>query len=111
MIWFADILSNKKLNSKLNIYLVFITQSYFKEPKDLRLNTAQFFILKIPSKRELLQTAYNHSSDIEFRDFMNRYSILLLGTVKRYSFLVTDVTFASDDPLRLIRMFQKEYKN
>ena len=108
MIWFADILSNKKLNSKLNIYLVFITQSYFKEPKDVRLNTAQFFILKIPSKRELLQTAYNDSSDIEFRDFMNLYKKC---TVKLYSFLVTDVTLASDHPLRLIRMFQKEYKN
>ena len=103
MIWFADILSNKKLSSKLNIYLVFIAQSYFDW-----LNTAQFFILKIPSKRELLQTAYNHSSDIEFRDFMNFYKKC---TVKPYSFLVTDVTFASDNPLRLIRILQKEYKN
>ena len=54
---------NKKLNSiitklfirgrKLNIFLVFITQSYFKVPKDVRLNTSHFFIAKNPNKREL----------------------------------------------------------
>ena len=59
----ADMIHNKKLNSivtemfiggrKLNISLVFITQSYFKIPKDIRLNTSHFFIAKIPNKREL----------------------------------------------------------
>ena len=59
----ADMIHNKKLNSivtelfirgrKLNISLVFITQSYFKVPKDVRLNTTHFFIAKIPNKREL----------------------------------------------------------
>ena len=59
----ADMIHNKKLNSivtklfirerKLNIYLVFITKSYFKVPKDVRLNTSHFFISKIPNKREL----------------------------------------------------------
>ena len=58
----ADMSNNKKLNSivtelfirgtKLNIYLVFITKSYFKVPKDVRLNTPHFFIMKIPNKRE-----------------------------------------------------------
>ena len=52
---------NKKLNSivtelfirgrKLNISLAFITQSYFKVPKDARLDTKHFFIAKIPNKR------------------------------------------------------------
>ena len=65
---------NKKLNSivtelfirdrKLNISLVFITQSYFKVSKDVRLNTTHFFIAKIPNKRELQKVAINHSSDI-----------------------------------------------
>ena len=55
----ADMIHNKKLNSivtelfirgrKLNIYLVFITQSYFKVPKDVRLKTSHFFIAKIPN--------------------------------------------------------------
>ena len=66
----ADMINNKKLNSivtelfirgrKLNISLVFITQSYFKVPKDVRLNTTHFFIMKILNKRELQQIALNH---------------------------------------------------
>ena len=70
----ADMINNKKLNSivtklfirgrKLNIYLVFITQSYFKVPKDVRLNSTHFFISKIPNKRELQEIAIIHSSDI-----------------------------------------------
>ena len=66
----ADMINNKKLNSivtelfirgrKLNISLVFITQSYFKVPKDARLNTTHIFITKISNKRELQQIALNH---------------------------------------------------
>ena len=78
-----DIINNKKLNSivtglfirdrKLNISLVFITQSYFKVPKDVRQNTSHFFIAKIPKKRERQQIAINHSSDINTKDFTNIY--------------------------------------
>ena len=67
----ADMSHNKKLNSvvtelfnrgrKLNSYLAFITQSYFKVPKDVRLTTSHFFIAKIPNKRELQQIAIDHS--------------------------------------------------
>ena len=77
----ADMINNKKLNSvitelfirgrKLNISLAFITQSYFKVPKDVRRNTTHFFVMKIPNKRD-----------------------------KPYSFLVNDTTLSSDDPLR-----------
>ena len=79
----ADMIQNKKLNSivtelfirgrKLNISLVFITQSYFKVPKDVRLNTTHFFITKILSKRELQQIAINHSSDISTENLFNIY--------------------------------------
>ena len=79
----ADMINNNKLNPivtqlfirgrKLNISIVFITQSYFKVPKDVRLNFTHFFIMKIPNKRELQQIALNHSSDINFKDFMNIY--------------------------------------
>ena len=51
---------------KLNISIVFITQTYFKVPKDVRLNSTHFFIIKIPNKRELQQIALNQSSDIDF---------------------------------------------
>ena len=103
----ADMINNNKLNPivtelfirgrKLNISIVFITQSYFKVPKDVRLNSTHFFIMKIPSKRELQQIALNHSSDINFKDFMKIYKKY---TKDSYSFLVNDTTLQSDDPLR-----------
>ena len=75
----ANMLSNKKLNPtvtelfirgrKLNISLVFITQSYFAVPKNIRLNSIHYFIMKIPNKQELQQIAFTHSSDIKFRDY------------------------------------------
>ena len=82
---------------KLNISIVFITQSYFKVPKDVRLNSTHLFIRKIPNKRELHLTALNHSSDIDFKDFMKIYKKC---TAEQYSFLVNDTTLPSDDPLR-----------
>ena len=98
---------NKKLNSiitelytrgiKLDICLVFITQSYFKVPKDVGLNTSHFFIAKIPNKRELQKIAINHSSDINTKDFPNIYRKC---TAEPYSFLVNDTTLASNNPLR-----------
>ena len=78
----ADMLSNKKLqqivtelftrSTKQNIPLVFITQSYFLVPKNIRQNSTYYFIMKISDKRELQQVAFNHTSDIDFKDFMNR---------------------------------------
>ena len=66
----ADMIQNKKVNSivtelfiwgrKVNISLVFITQSYFKVPEDFRLNTTHFFIKNILSKGELQQITINH---------------------------------------------------
>ena len=72
---------------KLNISLVFISQSYFKVPKDVRLNTTHFFIAKIPIKRELQQIAINHLSDINTKEFTNIYRKY---TAEPYSFLVND---------------------
>ena len=103
----ADIINNKKLNPivtelfitgrKLNTSIVFITQSYFKVPKDVRLNSTHFFIMKIPNKRELQQIALNHSSDINSKDFIKIYKKC---TAEPYSFLVNDATLALDNPLR-----------
>ena len=107
LIIFDDMINNNKLNPivtelfirgrKLNISIVFITQSYFKVPKDVRLNSTHLFIMKIPNKRELQQIALNHSSDTDFKDFMNIYK---KSTKEPYSFLVNDTTLLSDDPLR-----------
>ena len=103
----ADMINNNKLDSivtelfirgrKLNVSIVFITQSYFKVPKDVRLNSTHFFIMKIPNKRELQQIALNHSSDIDVKDFMKIYKKY---TREPYSFLVNDTTLSSDDLLR-----------
>ena len=103
----ADMMNNRKLNpivtelfirgKKLNISIVFITQSYFKVPKDVRLNSTHFFIMKIPNKTELQQIAVNHSSDIDFKDFMK---ISGKCTSEPYSFLVNDTTLPLDNPLR-----------
>ena len=94
----ADTINNEKLNSivtelfitdiKLNISLVFITQSYFKVPKDVRNNSTHFFIMKIPNERELMQIAINHSSNINTKDFIEIYRKC---TDKPYSFLVIDL--------------------
>ena len=104
MIWWLMCLVIKKLNPiineafitgrKLNISLVFISQSYFALPRNIRLNSMHYFLMKIPNKQELQQIAFNHSSDI---DFMNLYKKF---TAKPYSFLVIDATLASDNPSR-----------
>ena len=103
----ADMLSNKKLNPiktelftrgrKPTISLVFTTQYYFAVLKYIRLNSTHYFIMKFPNKQELKQLAYQNSSDIDFQDFISLYDKC---TVKPYSFLLTDNTFASDNPSR-----------
>ena len=102
----AGMINNKKLDPvvtelfirgrKLGISIVFITQSYFKVPKDVRLNSTHLFIMKIPNKRELQEISLNHSSDINFKDFMKIYKKC---TTEPYSFLANDTTLPSDDPL------------
>ena len=97
---------------KLNIFLAFITQSYFKVPKDVRLNTSHFFMTKIPNKWELQQIAINHSSDIDTKDFSNIYRKC---TAEPYFFLVIDTMLASINPLRfrknLFNIYNKNQDN
>ena len=90
----ADMLSNKKFNPivtelfirgrKLNISLIFITQSYFA----VILNSAHNFFVKIPNKENF------NKFHLIFQDFMNLYKKC---TAKTYSFLVIDTTLASDN--------------
>ena len=75
----ADIMGNKNFQAiikelfircrKLNISLVFITQSYFSVQKEVRLNTTHYFIIKINNKKELQNIVINHSGDIDYQDF------------------------------------------
>ena len=103
----TDLLSNKKLNPivnelfirgrKLTISLVFITQSYFAVPKNIRLHSTHYLVMKIPNKSKLQQIGFNNSSDISFQYFMYLYKKC---TAEPYSFLIIDTTFASDNSLR-----------
>ena len=81
---------------KLNRFIVSFTQSCYKVPKEVRLNTMHFFIMKTPNKRQLHQIAIYHSSDIDFEDFIKIYKKY---TAKRYSFLVNDTNLPSDNLL------------
>ena len=102
----VDMESNKKLSPivtelflrgiKLNMSIVFISQSHFKVPKTIGLYVTHYFIMKILNRRELQQIPSNHSSDIDFKDFMKFYKDY---SKKPYSFLVTDMNVSSDNPL------------
>ena len=106
----VDTLSNKKLNpivtelfirgKILNISLIFITQSYFAIVKSIKLNSTHYFIMVIPNRQELQQIAFNQSSDIDFKDYMN---LFIKCNAKPYFFLVIDAALASDNPLRFRR--------
>ena len=103
----AGMLIDKKLNlivtelfmtgRKLNISLVFITQLYFAVLKNITVNSTYYFVMKIRNKREFQEIAFNHSSDIDFQDFMNLYKKC---SAKSYSFLVIDTTIVSDNSSR-----------
>ena len=103
----ADIITNRRFKAiikellircrKLNIRLVFITQSYFSVPKDIRLNSTHYFILKINSRRELQNLAFNHSVDIDYNDFIKIYREC---TKEPFNFLTIDTTLPASNPLR-----------
>ena len=108
----ADIMTSKKFQNKigvlfikelsircrkLNISFVFITQSYFSVPKDVRLNSTHYLIMKINNKRELQNIAINHSADIDYQDFIKIYREC---TKEPYNFLTIDTTLPANDPLR-----------
>ena len=66
---------------KFNISNIFIIQSYFKASKEVRTNTIHFLIMKILNKRDFQHIAINHSSDVDFKDFMNTYKNVLQKSI------------------------------
>ena len=104
----ADIMSNKRFQAiikelfircrKLNISLIFIYQSYFSVPKDVRVNSTHYLIMEISSKRELQNIAINHSPDIDYKGFMKIYREC---TKEPFDFLTVDTTLPASNPLRL----------
>ena len=114
----ADIMSYKKFQAiikellircrKKNISLVFISQSYFSVPKDVRLNSTHYLIMKINNKKELQNIAINHSADIDYKDFVKIYRKCPRKTA---SFLTTDATLPASDPLIFRKNLFHFYKN
>ena len=95
-------MTNKKFQSiikelfircrKINIPLAFIKQSYFSVPKDVRLNSTHYFIMKLNNRKEL-----QHSADIDYKDFIKIYREC---AKEPYNFLTIDTTLPSTNPLR-----------
>ena len=114
----AGIMTNKKFQAiikewfikcrKLNILLVFITQSYFSFPKDVRLNSTHYLITKINNRNELQNIAIKDSADINHNNFVRIYREC---TRKPYSFLTIDTTLPASDPLRFRKKLLPSYKN
>ena len=108
----VDTMTNKKFQAivkesfircrKLDITLVFITQSCFSVTKEVRLNSTHYLIMKIHNKKELQQIAINHSADINYKDFLKIYRNC---TKEPCSFLTIDTTLPADNPMRFRKNF------
>ena len=82
---------------KLNISLAFITQSYFSFPKNIRLNSTHYLIIKINNRKELQNIAINHSVDIDYNNFVKIYRKF---SREPCSFLTIDIALPASDPVR-----------
>ena len=108
----AYITTNKKFQAtikesfirckKLNISLVFITQSFFSVPKEVRLNSTHYLIMKIHHRRELQQIAIDHSADTDYKNFLKIYRNC---TKEPYSFSTINTTLPADNPMRFRKNF------
>ena len=120
----ADIMTNKKFQAiikelfircrKLNISLVFITQSYFSVPKDIRLNSTHYLIIKINNKKELENIAINHSADILQLIILHSGNFIKIYrecTKKPYNVLTIDTTLPASDLLRFRKNLIDSDKN
>ena len=111
----ADILRSEKFKAivkelfircrKLNIYIVFITQSYFRTPKDARLNSTHYILMKIGNKKELKSIAEN-SGHLDFKDFLKIYNHC---TNEPYSFMMVDTR--PTDRVLFKKNFNESIKN
>ena len=103
VIWYLKpfVSFKRSLNNSLIFDLLasnwLISQSYFSFPKDVRLNSTHYLIIKIKNKRELQNIAINQSADIDYKDFMKIYREC---TKDRFNFLTIDTTLPASDLLR-----------
>ena len=102
----VDIMTNRRFQAivkelfircrTLIVSLVFITQFYFSVPKDVRLNSTHYLIMKINNRTELQNVAINHSADIDYQDFMKIYREC---TKEPYNVLTINTTLPVSNPL------------
>ena len=85
-----------------------MTQSYFSVPKDVRLNSTHYLIMKLNNRKELKNIAINHSADIDYKEFLKIYKKC---TKEPYYFLTIDTTLPASDPLRFRKKFCPSYKD
>ena len=98
----ADIMRSEKFKAivkelfircrKLNISIVFITQSYFRTPKDVGLNSTHYILMKIGNRKELKSIAEENSGHLGFKDFLKIYNYC---TKEPYSFMLVDTRSAA----------------
>ena len=108
----ADIMNNKNFKAivkelfircrKLNVSIVFITQSYFRTPKDASLNSICYIIMKIQNKKELQIITQENCGDIDLKDFLNMYQNF---TNDLYSSMIIDATLPSGHSMRFRKNF------
>ena len=82
---------------KINVSVVFITQSYFRALKDARLNSTHYILMKIGNKRELKRIAEEKSGHLDYKDFLKMYNYC---TREPYSFMMIDARPTASVPFK-----------
>ena len=108
----ADIMNNKNVKAivkelfirfrKLNVSIIFTIQSYFRTPKDARLNSTHYIIMKIQNKKELQSIAQENCGGIDLKDFLSIYQKF---TNDLYSSVIIDTTLPSGHSMRFRKNF------
>ena len=94
----------------IKYFTCIITQSYFSVPKDVKLNSRYYLIMKINNKKELQNITINHSADIDYKDFVKIYRFTV-NAQKIFFFWKIDTTLPVSDPLRFTKNLFQSYKN
>ena len=82
---------------KINVLIVFITQSYFRVLKDARLNSTHYILMKIGNKKELKRIAEEKSGHLDCKDFLTIYNYC---TKEPYSFMTIDARPTTTIPFK-----------
>ena len=103
----ADIMTNNEFKAielfiRCRKLISLFSLSYFSVPKDVKLNSTQYVIMKINNKRKLQNIGINHSADIDYQDFMNIYREC---SKEPFNFLTINTTLSASNLLRFRKKF------